>query len=65
MTFNKKLWFVLKRIHKRDKFNALICLSILYIYIKAFCKLQVAKAGLGPGVAKFLPLLLYIKIDSL
>ena len=42
-------------------------LFVFSIYIKAFCKLQVAKAGLVPGGGGtiFFPLLLYTKIDSL
>ena len=47
-------------------FLYLFDLFVFSIYIKAFCKLQVAKAGLvwGEG-ALFSPLLPYIKIDSL
>ena len=57
MTFKIKPWLVLNSIHTRDKVHVLICLSFLYIYIKAFCKLQIAKAGLmrGGGGSIFSP----------
>ena len=59
MTFNIKPWFVFISIHTKTKLCSY--LFVYSLYIKAFCKLQVAKAGVG--VAILLPLLTYIKKD--
>ena len=67
MTFNIKPWLVLNSIHSSYKSQSSCSdLFVVSIYIKAFCKLQVAKAGLvRGGGALFYPLLSYIKIGSL
>ena len=50
MTFNIKPWLVLNSIHSSYKSQSWCSdLFVVSIYIKAFCKLQVAKAGLVRG----------------
>jgi hypothetical protein len=50
MTFNIKPWLVLNSIHSSYKSQSSCSdLFVVSIYIKAFCKLQVAKAGLVRG----------------